>query len=429
MKEKSFEQKAEAILAQLDSQEVVDLATQLGNIPSPRGQEKEVGEFIYQWLIENSFQASRQEVVPDRFNLVGLLPGSGQGRSLIFNSHMDTAHWHPEDRWLAGEKEAYHNCAWAANGKVYGEGVPNDKGPMAAFMIAAQALKQSGTKLRGDLILTMVAGEIGQTPVDEFQGSRYLGMGMGTKYLVEHGVWANYALVAETTNFGMTWAEAGCTYFKITVSGRSVYTPYLTRPAKLLENPNPIVKMTKLVEAIEEYAIQYEQKNGYQFDGGTIIPKMSVGAIRAGHPCNPGSVPKLCSIYVDARLTPVCNPSTVQRELEGLISKLGLPAKVEMYLYRKGFVGQGVEPLKEAITRAHRHVFGGEPGQVTSPVTSMWRDINVFNAVGIPAITYGPGTAGWGASAEPPFLAVDDLIKAGRVYALTALYICDGQQG
>ncbi|KKK75084.1 hypothetical protein LCGC14_2877310 [marine sediment metagenome] len=90
------------------------------------------------------------------------------------------------------------------------------------------------------------------------------------------GVWADFALVAETTSFGMTWAEAGCAFFKITVFGHRVYTPYLIRPGKLAEHPNPIVKMAKIVEAIEEYAIQYEKKNSYQFDAGTVIPKISV---------------------------------------------------------------------------------------------------------------------------------------------------------
>ena len=52
-------------------------------------------------------------------------------------------------------------------------------------------------------------GEIGQSPVDEFQGSRYMGKGLGTKFLVDHGILADYALVAEACGGGMTWAEAG----------------------------------------------------------------------------------------------------------------------------------------------------------------------------------------------------------------------------
>ena len=428
MEEKSFEGLARTLLSQIDGQAVVDLATKLGNIASPKGQEREVGEFIYQWLVDNDFPATRQEVVPDRFNVVGLLPGSGSGRSLIFNSHMDTSNWRPEDRWLVGEEQPHHNRAWVADGKVYGEGVVNDKGPMAAFLIAASALKQSKIKLAGDIRLTMVVGEIGQAPVDEFQGSKYLGKGIGTKHLVEHGVWADFALVAETTSFGMTWAEAGCAFFKITVFGHRVYTPYLIRPGKLAEHPNPIVKMAKIVEAIEEYAIQYEKKNSYQFDAGTIIPKISVGAIRAGHPYAPISVPGLASIYLDARIPPTGNPMTVKRELEDLIAKLGFQAKIEMYLYRKGYVGKGIEPLRDAITKAHRYVLNGAPGQVASPVTSMWRDINVFNAVGIPAITYGPGAASGRLLAGAPYLEVDELINAARIYALTALYLCNQSQ-
>lgn len=424
MDEKNFDKLAQSLLSHIDGQGVVDLAARLGNVASPKGQEKEVGEFIYQWLKENDFSAVKQEVVPDRFNVLARVPGDGSGRSLIFNSHMDTSGWRPEDRWVVGEKLPHHNAAWLADGKVYGEGVVNDKGPMAAFMMAAKALKQSGIKLSGDLILTAVVGEIGQAPVDEFQGTKYLGKGIGTKHSLEHGVWGDFALVAESTNFGMTWAEAGCAFFKITVHGRRVYTPYLTRPEELAEHPNPIVKMAKIIQVIEEYAREYEKRNSYQFEAGTIIPKLSIGAIRSGHPYAPISVPGLASIYIDARIPPGGNPATVKRELEDLIAALGIEAKIEMYLYRKGQVGKGIEPLKDAISKAHRYVLKGEPNQVIPPITSMWRDINLFNALGIPAITYGPGASTGRLAAGAPYLEAEDLINAARIYGLSALYIC-----
>jgi hypothetical protein len=75
--------------------------------------------------------------------------------------------------------------------------------------------------------MTMVVGEIGMGPVDEFSGHKYIGKGYGSRHAVAHGILADYALVAETTDFGVTWVEAGAAYFKVTLTGRATYTPRL----------------------------------------------------------------------------------------------------------------------------------------------------------------------------------------------------------
>ena len=111
--------------------------------------------------------------------------------------------------------------------RIFGLAVQNDRGPMAAFMIAARAIKNSGLRLSGDIIMTMVVGEIGMGPVDEFRGARFIGKGYGSRHAVTHGINGDFALIAETTDFGVTWIEAGAAYFKITLEGRSFYTPRL----------------------------------------------------------------------------------------------------------------------------------------------------------------------------------------------------------
>src|SRR5690606_20141603 len=128
----------------------------------------------------------------------------------------------------------------------------------AAFMIATKAIKDSGVPLRGDIIMTMVVGEIGMAPVDEFVGHRYIGKGYGSRHAVTHGIMADYALVAETTDFGVTWIEAGAAYFKVTVTGRGTYTPRLPARGALKDNPNAIIKMMAVVQAIEKWAVEYE---------------------------------------------------------------------------------------------------------------------------------------------------------------------------
>lgn len=409
------------IIKSVNEEELLDISVSLGSTPSPSGHEGEVARAVYRWLSHNGFRPSLQEVVEGRYNVVAKLEGAGGGKSLLFNSHLDTVLYGPDDRWLVGEELKHYNRAWVADGKVYGEGVVNDKGPMAAFMIAAKALREAGIRLRGDVLLTMVVGEIGMAPVDEYQGSKYLGKGLGAKFLVDHGILADCSLVAETTNFGITWAEAGAAYFKLTTRGKRIYTPYLKRPYDISRDPNSILKMARLIEAIEQWAMDYERKSVCRFQGGEIEPKAQIGAIRGGVPYKPSSSPGVCSIYLDVRLAPGADPREIEAELRDVAAKAKVEAEVEMYLYRKGCVGKNIEHIRGAVESAHRSVFGCKPDMVKPAVTSMWRDINIFNEAGIPSITYGPGS---GSGEGTSYLTVEDLVKASKLYALIAYYAC-----
>src|SRR5205823_4659905 len=105
-----------------------------------------------------------------------------------------------------------------------------------------------------------------------------------------------------------------------------------------------------------------------------------------------------------------------------VLAELDVPTDVTCTLYRRGFEAIGVEPLLDATTRAHRAEFGRDPGPVEPPLSSMWRDTNPFNELGIPAVTYGPA-AGVGGGLF--WAEVDDFVHAARVYARMALDLCD----
>ena len=67
-------------------------------------------------------------------------------------------------------------------------------------------------------------------------------------------------------------------------------------------------------------------------------------------------------------------------------------------MQRNGFIAQGVEPLADAATAACREVTGSAPPPVSEDITSMWRDTNVYNEFGIPALTFGPTGTRWSAT-------------------------------
>jgi acetylornithine deacetylase/succinyl-diaminopimelate desuccinylase-like protein len=422
--------RAQKVFDKLDVDELVKVALDLGNIDSPTGSEGPVGEYVYDWLIRQGFEAKKIALMPDRPNVLGTLPGTAYGKSLVFNSHMDTT-IHKDEWWTTRRAaDAVFHSAWREGDTLIGNGVCNDKGPMATFLLAAKAIKDAGVKLKGDLLLMAVVGEIGVEPVDEFQSPEYLAKEPGTRFAITHGGVADYALVAEGTDFGLVGVEAGKAFFKITVFGNElpIYTPYIQRPTAIDKSPSAIVRMAPLVQRIEEWAYDYEQKNRYECAGGTVIPKVNIGAIRGGVPYKITKTVQQCAIYVDVRITPVQHPLDIRQELRHLMASAGLDGEVELYTYRPAFEAdeQKVAPLRAAITRAHRAMLGTDPRPATPPFSSMWRDINPFNEMRIPAMTYGPGVS---VGAGTFGMKISDLVMGSRLYALTALDLCDQERG
>jgi acetylornithine deacetylase/succinyl-diaminopimelate desuccinylase-like protein len=414
-------------LSYINEEELVQLAVDMGNIKSPAGYEGPMATFVYEWMLKNGLPGLRQEVVPDRENVVAVLKGSGDGKSLLFNAHMDSEAGGPHAEWMYPDPNAsYLRQAWVEGDKIFGTPVLNDRGPMAAFLIAAKAICESGIELSGDVILTAVVGEIGQAPVDEFRGLQYLGKGLGTKHLVLHGVLADYALVAETTDFGIAWTEAGVVYAKISLTGEAMYTPRSYRADTIEAHPNAIIKMVRYLDAFEEWARRYEKENTYEFDGGKVVPKAAIGAIRGGVPYMPCVTSGRCAAYVDVRLPPGKDPLSVRKALEELARDLNLQADVDIFLYRAGYVGENISEFRQCIENVYQRIRGRPTNDVPVPVTSMWRDINVFNELGIPSITFGPPRS---SSPDVPaskgkFIYKHDLVDAAKVYALIAMDIC-----
>ena len=158
---------------------------------------------------------------------------------------------------------------------------------------------------------------------------------------------------------------------------------------------------------------------------------MNIGAIRSGLGVRPSQTPGICSIYVDVRLTPSAEVEKVKSELASVVAACNVDYSIETYLYRRGYVAKNAEPLISSIKGAHKKVLKEDPDvvkkKVPIPFASMWRDLNVFNEVGIPSVTYGPPSYSYNAMSGDtiPSLSVTDLANASRIYALTAINLCN----
>jgi acetylornithine deacetylase/succinyl-diaminopimelate desuccinylase-like protein len=400
--------------------DLVELCLYLGNMPSHHAKERKLGEAVLTWLNSCGIDGKLQLITDESVNAVATIAGHGTGKSLIWNAHMDTG---PELTPAASEAEKKLETAWIDGDMLFGKGMINDKAQLCAFMIALRAIKEAGIILQGDLTLTAVAFETGNPSVDHQQGINFPGEGFGTKWVVDRGVVADYALVGETSGFGIVQAECGAAWIKLRVKGREVYTPRFERGKSIQENPNAFAKAAHVIMAIEEWAVQYEKRETMEFTGGTIIPKAQIIDVRGSE--GVGRPNPFCDIFIDARIAPGKNPISVKQEIEALVGKLNLECEVSLFQYSRGHIAENAELLISAVTTAHRYVFNSEPPKPPSAETSMWRDLNVFNEVGIPSICYGPPRQREPLSgAQNRAMKIADLVQATKVYALTALILC-----
>lgn len=413
------------VFSGIDGEEIAALAIQLADIYGPVGREEKVGETVFSWLSNNGFSVQKQMVAGTRFNVLGTVKGAGGGENLVFNSHMDTLPFFKGEAQTGIENMKSYR-AWREGNKLFGLATLNDRGPMAAFLIAAKAIKNSGIILKGDLMLAAVVGEIGSAEIEEYQGPEFLGKGVGTKYSILNGPQVDYALVAETTNFGLSWVNSGVAYVKVTVSGQNIYTPRLRVESEscVIEHPNAIVKMNKVIEKITVWTQEYQKKYLKQSPCGIVRPKVNIGAIRGGLPYSPSQTAASCSIYLDIWLPPEMKLDEMLEELQYVLDSTGLNLRPEVYLYRRGHIGQGIEKLVRGVSQAYREICTNDPPDVSEDITSMWRDTNVYNEMGIPSLTFGP-TRHQSPDFPNKYLTVEDLEMTARIYCKTAIEICE----
>jgi acetylornithine deacetylase/succinyl-diaminopimelate desuccinylase-like protein len=413
------------VIQRINRDELAELTKQLVDISSPTGSEKTIGEFILDWYAQHNIKPVRQEIDPNRVNAVGIIEGKSNGVSLMINGHMDTSYTGTEeDRMFCRELEPDSDLKGAVrDGKVFGLGASNMKSGLAAFMVAGKALKQSGASLKGDLLLAAVSGEISRTPVGPYQSESYRGEGTGTLHLLTHGIQSDYAIVADRSGHSIVWAQNGVAQFKITTYGDPHAAWGVTREEKAPEASSAILKMVKVLQAVDAWAAEFERAHVYQSAHGQIVPKVNIGAIQGGAPFRPNYYPGVCSIYVDVRTPPELRPVQVQRELRAAIAKLGLEYEIEMYASKMGYQAKGVEPIIKVLEDGYQSLFGKKTPTPTGVHASIWTDTNIYNELGIPACKFGLGGGRWKFRSEQ--IPIDDIYQAAQVYALAALEICN----
>ncbi|EOX4387928.1 hypothetical protein ACPI6F_004515 [Citrobacter freundii] len=421
---KASEEELLAIQQAIDSQELTDLALTLSNIPSRSGHELEAANFVYQWCLEQGFSARKIALDPARPNIVAEYGGDGAGANLLFNAHLDTEsplydNLLDNDKFTAETlaQPEWQRC-WYEDGHFHGYALTNDRGPMSCFLMAAKALKKAGIKLAGKVYLTASPGEVGPEPVESCSGIEFLGKELGTHFLFNHGgVCPDYAVVAEGTDFGVTWQASGYALFRITLYGEGVFTPALYHEGESSTHPNPLHRIGILTEALHEWCQAYERDFRVETPGGVSVGKAQIDSIRGGVPHTFGAGTEVCHIYLDVVLPPGVKASVIERSLKAFLLERS-PGRFSLYpsVVRHGFCAdEQVYPLVHALGASVQQVQGQLLKLAHSIYSSMWRDHNVFNMNDIPAVTFG-----FPRQSPTP----EDLRQCTLIYALSMLAIC-----
>jgi acetylornithine deacetylase/succinyl-diaminopimelate desuccinylase-like protein len=135
--------------------------------------------------------------------------------------------------------------------------------------------------------------------------------------------------------------------------------------------------------------------------------------------------PQVCYLYLDVRSVPAQDPLVTREQISRLLSDIGLNNTVELYHFRPGYEAKNIDRLADAVRRSHRANFGGEPPDPYVETSSMWRDLNVFNELGIPALTYGPRST---SHSYKRALTIESLYQAACVYARIAVDLCSQEK-
>jgi len=403
----------EKILAAVREEEIVTMACDVINIPSPTGEELQMAEYMQRALQQLSLIVTWQEVEDGRANVVGRWTGSGGGKNLMFNGHMDTSNTGREE-FLTGI--GYKPHAVVKDGVIYGLGIYNMKGALVCYTHAVKALQRAGIKLKGDVIIAAVAGEIEKTQWGEYKGKEYRGYGFGTHYLVNHGVLPDKCILGEPTDMRVVLDHFGSLWVRISCTGIYVHTAF----CEGREEMNSIRRMHELMEAILQWAAAWEKKASY--GGKKAI--VNLGGIRGGHPWRASRTPEKTDLFLDVRVPPNIAMSDARRDVHAMFLELqkkhadwGL--EFETYVSVPGAHISEDNAMIRAIEANHQRVMGQKPER---EVVTWCSDASVLTRYGIETVNYGPSSGPRDAEGEK--VLIKTLVDITKIYALTAAELC-----
>jgi acetylornithine deacetylase len=399
---------------QIDRRSLVETASELVNISSPTGDEYAMAEHMARVFHDMGLQVQWQEVEEGRPNVLGTWRGTGGGKTLMFNGHMDTS-YSGREPWLGGK--GFKPEARVEGDYIFGLGISNMKGALACYVEAVRALQATGARLRGDVLIAAVVGEIEKTQWgDEFRGKEYRGYAAGSRYLVTHGGVADMCLLGEPTEGRVVLGHYGSIWLRISTRGPFMHTAF----SGGRQEENSILRMRRVLDAVLDWIPDWQTRTSYGGHPGVV----NVGAVRGGFPWRVSRTPGRTDLFLDVRVPPTMPMAEARnalgdwvRSLQERFPEFGLDW--EIYVTAPGAEIEEGHELVRAIDESHTEVYGAAPERDT---VRWFSDASVLTRYGIPTVNYGTSSGLPGAEGEN--LEIRGLVDTARVYALTAQRVC-----
>ncbi len=407
---------AERIVAEVREDEILAMACDVINIPSPTGEELQMAQYMQNALRQLGLNVTWQEVEEGRANVVARWVGCGGGKNLMFNGHMDTSNTGREE-FLTGI--GYKPNAVVKDGFVCGLGIYNMKGALVCYTHAVKALQRSGVRLKGDLIVAAVAGEIEKTQWGEFSGKEYRGYGAGTHYLVNHGILPDMCILGEPTDTRIVLEHFGSMWVRVSCTGIYVHTAF----CEGREEMNSIRRLYQLMDPIMKWISNWEKNAAH----GGKKALVNIGGIRGGHAWRASRTPEKAELFLDVRVPPTIPMTEARRNFQQMFSELekkypnwGL--EFETYVSVPGARISEEHEMIKAIDASHEQIMGK---RAEREVVTWCSDASVLSRYGIETVNYGPSSGPRDAEGEK--VAVKTLVDMTKIYALVATELCGVQ--
>ena len=401
----------------IDRDRLVDTASAMIGVHSFTGDEQRMAELMAVLFEDLGLAVQWQQVEDNRANALGTWQGVGGGPTLMFNGHMDTS-YSGREPWLRNVP-GFQPEAFERDGRLYGLGISNMKGALACYVEAVRALQDAGVRLRGDVLIAAVCGEIEKTQYGDATGAQYRGYAAGTRYLVTHGGVADMCLLGEPTEGKVVLGHYGALWLRIRVHGNFIHTAF----SEGKRDQNSILRMHEVLAAVLDWIPTWENDPSNAYRGTKAI--VNVGAIEGGFGWRVSRTPHHSDLFLDIRVPPTKPMGVARREVLDVVRSLAerfpeYGVEGEVYVTAPGAEIDESHELVQAVDEAHEQVFGSRPER---DVTRWFSDASALSRYGIPTLNYGTSTGLMDVELGEN-LEIDGLVRTAQTYALVAERIC-----
>ena len=365
--------------------EIINLLQQLVSINSINPDlvadgpgEGEIAGFVANWLTKAGLEVEIDEPKPGRPNVIGVVRGTGSGRSLLLNAHMDTV-------GVAGMERPHEPSI--IGGRLYGRGAYDMKAGLASIMYAAANARK--LNLYGDVIVTAVS--------DEEYAS------IGTSSVVKR-CRADAAIVTEPTELDIYIAHKGFAWLEVETMGTAAHG---SRPDLGVD---AIVKMGKVLVGLEELDRSLRAHPSHRLlKSGSVHASLITGGQELS------SYPDHCKLGIERRTIPGETQESVEAEIQGIFDHIArtdpdFKASVRTTLVREPFEVPEDELIVQVVRRQATAILGRKPAIGSG---TAWMDSALLSAAGIPTVIFGPG--GEGAHAVLEWADLEQLEQCSEV--------------